>query len=296
MKLGLSIRIPNKACLKKSYPIRLGLYIAKGAPYGNQNAKKDGLKDEKPANQEIKKNFMKMPIGKVEKWLVDEAKKAGLDIEGFEHEITNHFVNHVMKEHGNEKNEKNRGQIAIKQEDVEKIPWIVKTPDIAIIGAKRGDDNIIIYAKEMKDGTTIYLEEVLSGRNNKTLRGKTMYKRKGAIDEENLKSIVTMNEKTDISEAKIVIGGGGHSPGGAVKPSSPAVATSAHPADTLNISQSGKKSSIKETTDTIKAVNAQYGYAPEFVDFRKQVGAAIASISLLSGKPLKKSSLNLGEM
>jgi len=27
-------------------------------------------------------------MSKVEKWLVDEARKVGLDIEGFEHEIT----------------------------------------------------------------------------------------------------------------------------------------------------------------------------------------------------------------
>ena len=46
----------------------------------------------------------------------------------------------------------------------------------------------------------------------------------------------------------------------------------------------------KEAADAIKAVNAQYGYAPEFVDFQKQVGAAIASISLLSHQQVKESS------
>jgi hypothetical protein len=61
--------------------------------------------------------LQKIPMGKVEKWLVDEAKEVGLDINGFEHEITNEFVTHVMNNHGNEKTEKNRGQIAIKQDD-----------------------------------------------------------------------------------------------------------------------------------------------------------------------------------
>jgi hypothetical protein len=191
--------------------------------------------------------LQKIPMGKVEKWLVDEAKEVGLDIDGFKHEITNEFVTHVMNNHGDEKKEKSRGQIAIKQDDFNKIPDILRKPDITIVGAKRKNENIIIHAKKMEDGTTVYLEEVLTGRTNRTLRGKTMYKRKGDVDEESLKSVVTMNEKTDLSGAKIVIGGGGHSPSGAVKLSDPTVAASAHPADNPNIPQSGKKSSEIET-------------------------------------------------
>jgi hypothetical protein len=96
--------------------------------------------------------LQKIPMGKVEKWLVDEAKKVGLDIDGFEHEITNHFVNHVMKEHGDEKAEATQGQIAIKKEDFEKIPDIVKSPDYVMVGGKytKGEfkgNNFLAYAK-----------------------------------------------------------------------------------------------------------------------------------------------------
>ncbi|GMO27408.1 MAG: hypothetical protein Ta2B_08100 [Termitinemataceae bacterium] len=52
----------------------------------------------------------------------------------------------------------------------------------------------------------------------------------------------------------------------------------------------------KEATDAIKAVIAQYGYTPEFLSFRKQVGAVLTSTLLdmgiisLSTSPAEKSS------
>jgi hypothetical protein len=199
------------------------------------------------AKKEGEEKFEKIPIGKVEKWLIDEAKEVGLDIDGYDHEITNHFVNHVMNEHGDERTEKSRGNIAIKESDFNLIPEILKSPDFTIVGAKRGDQNIIIHSKKMDDGTTIYFEEVLSGEKNKTLRGKTMYKRISTdIDEDKLKSIVTMNEKTDLSKTKVVVGGGSQTPSGANENTDPTVAISANPADTSNITQSGKKSSADE--------------------------------------------------
>ena len=85
----------------------------------------------------------------------------------------------------------------------------MKRPDYAIVGAKRNNRYIIIYAKKMNDGTTLYFEEVLSGRNNHTLRGKTMYKRKDDIGKETALSVVTSRYKTDVSGAKIVAGAGG---------------------------------------------------------------------------------------
>jgi hypothetical protein len=189
--------------------------------------------------------LIKIPVGKVEKWLVDEAKEVGLDIDGFEHEITNEFVNHVMNNHGDKKIETAIGQIAVKEDDFKKIPEIVKKPDMAIVGAKREDKTMVIYAKEMLDRTTLYFEEVLDGRRNKTLRGKTMFKRKDGIDREKVINIVTNKEKTDISGAKIVLGYGSQ-PVLERKPERahhPAAATSAIPQDTSNISQSREKSS-----------------------------------------------------
>jgi len=148
--------------------------------------------------------FEKLLIGKVEKWLVDEAKKVGLDIDGFQHEITNEFAIHVLNRHGNEKGEASKGLIAIKEADFGNIPEIVKNPDYAIIGARRKNEDFVIYAKKMSDGTTLYFEEVLRGRSNRTLRGKTMYKRKDDLDKEMFLNIVTNRDKTDVSNAQVV--------------------------------------------------------------------------------------------
>jgi hypothetical protein len=167
-----------------------------------------------------------------------------LDIAGFEHEITDEFVAHTIKNHGNEKTEAERGQIALKESDFGNIPEIVKKPDLAIVGAKRKNKDMVVYAKKMQDGTTLYFEEVLDGRKNKTLRSKTMFKRKDGLDREKLINVVTNKEKTDISKAKIVLGSGSQ-PGVERKPERahhPAVATSAFPQDNFNIPQSAEKS------------------------------------------------------
>jgi len=176
-----------------------------------------------------KNGLKKTHLGKAEKWLVDEARKVGLDIEGFEHEITNEFVNHVRKNHGNEKTEAARGTVAIKEADFGKIAEIVMEPDFVIVGARRKNEDFMIYVKGMENGTVLYFEEVLRGRTNRSLRGKTMYKLKGNVSRESIINIVTNKGKTDISKAKIAVGTGGQSRGGAVKPSDPTVATSVIP-------------------------------------------------------------------
>ena len=153
-------------------------------------------------NEKCGRKFDKITVGNAEKWLVAEAKKAGLDIDGFKHEMTSDFVRHVRKHHAHEKFEAGRGQVAITEADFGRIPELIKSPDYVIVGARRGDKSFLIYAKKMADGTMLYFEEVLAGRKNRALRRKTLFKMKGDIDEKKLASIVTLNGKTDISKAK----------------------------------------------------------------------------------------------
>ncbi|MCL2599963.1 MAG: hypothetical protein FWD88_02100 [Treponema sp.] len=110
--------------------------------------------------------------------------------------------------------------------DFDTIPEIVKAPDFAIIGVKRDGKSVLVYAKKMGNGTVLYFEEVLQGRKNRTLRGKTLYKMKGDVSEKKLLAIVTLNRKTDASKAKIVSEVGGHPHDKDAKPHSTA-ATSA---------------------------------------------------------------------
>ncbi|GMO60091.1 MAG: hypothetical protein Ta2G_20130 [Termitinemataceae bacterium] len=158
-----------------------------------------------------KNKFSKANIGKVDEWLVKEAKKAGLNIDGFDHEVTNFFINHAMKKHGNEKTEKQRGQLPLTEDDFEKLPHLVSSPDYAIIGAKKDNQTIIAYAKEINNGATIYFEEVLDSKKNKSLRSMTMFKLRGNVSVEKFNKVVSNNGKSDLSNAIIVVGVGGNS-------------------------------------------------------------------------------------
>jgi hypothetical protein len=161
--------------------------------------------------QEKIRHLKKWSIGKASQWLVVHAKEAGIDIDDFEHEITNSFKNHVLKEHGNSEKEKAKGQIAINENDFEKISDIVENPDHVMIGAKRDGKDVLYYSKKMEDGTILYVENVINDENNKGLFGKTMFKRGKDVSKDKFKNIVSMNNRTDTSKAKIVdpVGTGG---------------------------------------------------------------------------------------
>jgi hypothetical protein len=104
-------------------------------------------------------------IGKVPAWLVREAKQAGLDVDGFTHTIDADAVRHMRGKHGDEGTESARGQIAVTDADIARIPEIIAAPDRILFGArtKQGRD-IVAYTKRLEDGSTLYLEEVREGR------------------------------------------------------------------------------------------------------------------------------------
>ncbi|MDR0497993.1 MAG: hypothetical protein LBH42_10285 [Treponema sp.] len=141
------------------------------------------------------KPFETKVIGHPEKWLVQAAADVNVDLAGFTHELTNHFQNHVLKRHG-------KGSLAITEKDFAKIPGILKSPDMAIIGAFREGTLINAYVKREVDVTYLYFEEVLDSTHNKALRSRTFYKIGKLLDPEGFKKIVTMNGITDISGAK----------------------------------------------------------------------------------------------
>jgi len=159
-------------------------------------------------------SFQKTTIGKPEKWLIEAAACIGLEIAGFTHEVTDNFKSHVFKQHGNEISEKARGQIAVTQSDIAKIPNIVKTPDFTIIGIKRDSETLIAYSKKYDNNTVIYYEEVLTGKKSKTLRSKTMFIKIGSMSKETFINIAGNHAHVDMSGVKIVVGAGGHPDGG----------------------------------------------------------------------------------
>ena len=145
--------------------------------------------------------FQKTTIGKPQQWLIEAAASIGLDFTGFRHETTDDFKRHVIKRHGNSAI---HGRATITDMDFTRIPDIVKIPDIAIIGATRKGRVYIIYAKTYPDMTYIYFEQVLDSRRYRVLRGSTLYKVTRPLVTDDIKRIITRNDKTDISEALIM--------------------------------------------------------------------------------------------
>jgi hypothetical protein len=158
--------------------------------------------------------LIKTAIGTPAQWLIEAAASIGLDITGLAHEVTDSFISHVFKQHGDEKTERARGQVAVTSADIGRISDIVKTPDCAIIGIRRDSETLIAYAKKYDNNTTIYYEEVLTGKKNKVLRSKTMFIKMGDVSNGALLNIVGNHAHADISGVKMVVGAGGHPDGG----------------------------------------------------------------------------------
>ena len=152
--------------------------------------------------------FHKTTIGKPKKWLIEAAAEIGLDYSELSHEVTNDFKDHVEKRHG-------QGELAITDKDFEKIPEIVRKPDLAIIGTIRKGELRNVYVRMEPGVTYLYFDKVLNSNRNKVLRGSTFYKIVKTLNMENLERIVNMNGISDLSRAKKIIAAGGH-PGGEV--------------------------------------------------------------------------------
>ena len=142
-------------------------------------------------------------IGSVSPALAENAKEHGFDIEGYNHAIDNYSINHIRNDHGDAEREKERGQIAIADDDIKSIPLVLQNPDYIIYGTKNrlGKDGII-YVKNMDTNTTLYIEEVRTG--NKTLSADTLYKKTGTSDVQSLKKLPTPYAQGDTSSISIV--------------------------------------------------------------------------------------------
>jgi hypothetical protein len=119
----------------------------------------------------------KFVIGSVDKKLADAASKAGFSIDGYDHDLDVSGVRHAFLDHGNENKEASRGQIAITQEDIKKIPEVIKSYDtVEFPGKNKIGRDLIRYVKKMDDGTVFYVEEIRS--KQKTLTIQTLWKGK----------------------------------------------------------------------------------------------------------------------
>jgi hypothetical protein len=145
--------------------------------------------------------FTKTVIGPPEPWLIEAAASIGLDYSALTHEVTDHFKNHVISRHGNPAK---HGAATVTNTDFDKIPAIVKAPDMAIIGALRWGNPYNVYIKIETGMTYLYFDEVLNSKRNKALRSTTLYKVTRPLTLDEVLKNVTGNDKTDVSKAKIL--------------------------------------------------------------------------------------------
>jgi hypothetical protein len=82
-------------------------------------------------------------------WLIEAAASIGLDYSRLTHVETNHFRNHAMSRHGD----------TLEQDDFDRIPEIIATPDTAIVGALRFGALHNVYVKRIGGTTFIYIDE-----------------------------------------------------------------------------------------------------------------------------------------
>jgi len=84
-----------------------------------------------------------------------------------------------------------------------RIPDILRTPDIAIIGAIRWKLLCNVYIKIDAGTTYLYFEEIMDSNRNKCLQGRTLYKVTRPLSLDEVLKNVVRNDKTDISKTKV---------------------------------------------------------------------------------------------
>ena len=124
-------------------------------------------------------------------------------LEGYSHSVSKADINHIKKEHGDAQAEAARGQIAITDKDITRIPDIVSN-----YGAIRDDlvseqgSKRIMFAKSFDDGTVVYLGQV--SRKKKDIKTTvSMWKYPSAIDEQRAIEIAVTSNQTFGTEAGI---------------------------------------------------------------------------------------------
>ena len=93
-----------------------------------------------------------------------------VDVSGFTHTADSYAIRHVFKEYGNQESEQSRGQGSITESDIAEMPEVIYSPDVTAYREKtrRGQD-VILFAKRMRDGTVLVVQEERVGRRRLAL-------------------------------------------------------------------------------------------------------------------------------
>ena len=110
----------------------------------------------------------------------DIQRVTGLDVSGYKHTVDSFGIRHAFKQHGNDKTESKRGQMAITAEDIARIPDVVSHFDsIESAGQDATGNPLIRYTKNV-GGTIFHVEEIRQKRME--LVTKTLWKTRNNAD------------------------------------------------------------------------------------------------------------------
>jgi hypothetical protein len=170
----------------------------------------------------------------------DEEFLLSVDKDGYRHTVTTQRIRHIYKQHGNEKAEKARGQIAITESDIELIPDIIENFTYSIRNFTYNGKKAVIYAKQGNKNTYIYIERISNKWHRKTTV--TFFNLGYTRDAESVLRMLK-NSNGDVSKAEIIgVGGGGNPTSTAQTESRRTVANSVFPPDTSLSPDSAEKS------------------------------------------------------
>lgn len=104
--------------------------------------------------------------------------ETGLDVSGWKHSIGEADIRHILKKHGNEKIENNRGQRAVTRQDIERLPEILDSfDDIQYSGTNEAGNETFLVRKRI--GDEIYCaQEIWAERKKMVVKSMWIRKRK----------------------------------------------------------------------------------------------------------------------
>ena len=153
------------------------------------------------ADKDTSKGVQRETIGKVTEQQAKVIQDAlGIDVSGYKHTIDKSEIGHIFNNHGDIKQEENRGQIAVNNDDFARIPEILANPD-KIEYSDKNDKGLetITYTKAF-NGTTYIIEEIRTGKKELALN--TMYKRKTRSEQLNNPPLLTSETTSQYKDIK----------------------------------------------------------------------------------------------
>ena len=145
-------------------------------PMSVENRLKNAIKDS--VNNKTPKGTI--TLGNVSKKVSERISSLlGINVSNRRHTLSKTDIRHMLNEHGNPEIEAKKGQIAITEDDILKIPNIIDNYDDIVQGSDNKQGKTIRYIKTFQDNTS-YVVEVVP-ENSGTLNIKTMWKKPTAL-------------------------------------------------------------------------------------------------------------------